>query len=68
METKRRNAESFHIAVARLLDSRHRYATRYATVAASVVANASVSNKVLTVQLESDPVVSFARTAARASR
>ncbi len=68
IETERRNAESSQVAVVRLLDSRHRYATRSATVADFVVANASVSNKVLNVhKIESDMVISFARTA-RASR
>ncbi len=50
IDTERRNAESSQGAVVRLLDRRHRYATRYATVADFVVANASVSNKVLNVQ------------------
>jgi hypothetical protein len=50
-----------------ILDKHHRYAIRPATVADSVVANASVSNKVLNVQPKSDPVISSARTA-RASR
>ena len=67
IETQRRNAESSQAAVVRLIYQRHRYATRYATVADSVVAIASVSNKILNVQPESDPVISFARTA-RASR
>jgi hypothetical protein len=49
-ETERRNAESEQAAVVRLLDRRHHYATRSATVDDSVVANASVSNKVLNVQ------------------
>ena len=58
IETEKRNAESSQVAVVRLLDQRHRYATRSATtVADSVVANASVSNKVLSVQPESDPVI-----------
>jgi hypothetical protein len=43
------------------------YATRSPKVADSVVVNASVLNKVLNVQPESDPVISSARTA-RASR
>jgi hypothetical protein len=43
IETERRNAESAQAATLRLLDQRHRFATRYAaTVADSVVANASV--------------------------
>ena len=67
IETERRNAESSQAAAVRLLDQCHRYATRSATVADSVVANASVSYKVLHVQPESDPVISSARTA-RASR
>ena len=48
-------------------DQRHRHATRYATIAASVVANALVLNKVLNVQPYFDPIISSARTA-RASR
>ena len=40
IETERRNAESSQVAGVRLLDQRHRYATRSATVADSVVANA----------------------------
>jgi hypothetical protein len=67
IETERRNAECLQAAVVQLLDHRHRYATRSATVADSVVANASVSNMVLNVQPESNPVISSARTA-RASR
>ena len=68
IETERRNAGSSQAAVVRLLDERHRYATRLATVANSVVANASVSNnKVLNVQPKFDPVISSAHTA-RASR
>jgi hypothetical protein len=51
IETERRYAESSQAAAFRLLDQRHRYATRYATVADSIVANASVSNKVLNVQI-----------------
>ena len=39
IETERWNAESLQAAVVRLLDQRHRYATRFATVADSVVAN-----------------------------
>ena len=66
-DTERRNAESSQAVVDRLLDKRHRYATRSATVVDSVVANTSVTNKVLNVQPESDPVISFARIA-RASR
>jgi hypothetical protein len=67
IETQRRNAESSQAAVVRLIYQRHRYATRYATVADSVVAKASTSNNVLNVQLASDPVISSARTA-RSSR
>jgi hypothetical protein len=67
IDTERRNAESSQAVVVRLLDRRHRYATRYPTVVDSVVANASVSNKVFNVQPESDPVISSARTS-RASR
>ncbi len=68
IDTERWNAESTQTAVVRLLDQRHRYATRSATtVADSVVANALVSNNVLNVQPEFDPVISSARTA-RASR
>ena len=67
INTERRNAESSRAAVVQLLDRRHRYATRSATAANFVVANASFSNKILNVQLESNPVISFARTA-RASR
>ena len=51
----------------RLLDQRHRYTTRSATVAASVVADALVSIKVSNVQPESDLVLSSAPTA-RASQ
>ena len=50
IKTERRNAESSRAAIVRLLDRRHRYATRFATVADFVVANASVLNKVLNVQ------------------
>ena len=67
IETERRNAENSQATVVQLLDRRHRYATRSATVADSVVANASISNKVLNVQPKSDPDISFSRTA-RASR
>ncbi len=67
IDTKRRNAESSQAAFVRLLDKRHRYATRFAIVTNSVVTNSSVSNKILNVQPEFDPVISFARTA-RASR
>jgi hypothetical protein len=67
IETERRNTEISQAAVVRLLDRRHRYATQFAMVADSVVANASVSNKVLIVQPEYDPVISSARTT-RASR
>ena len=67
IETERRNAESSQAEVIRLIDQRHRYATRSATVADSVVANALVLNNVMNVQPESDPVISSARTA-RASR
>ena len=69
IETERRNAKIKQAVVARAIEDRHRhrYATRSATVADSVVANASVSNKVLNVQQESDPVISSPRTA-RASR
>jgi hypothetical protein len=67
IETERRNAENSQAVVVRLLDQRHRYATRFATVADPVVANALVSNKVLNDQSESNPVISSARTA-RASR
>ena len=63
INTERRNAESSQVAGVRLLDRRHRYATRSATVADSVVANASVSNKALNVQPKSDSVISSARTA-----
>jgi hypothetical protein len=48
--TEKWNAESAQVAVVRLLDKRHRYATLSATVVDSVVANASVSNWVLHVQ------------------
>ena len=58
---------SSQAATVRLLDQRHCYATRSATVANSVVANASASNKVLNNQSESDLVITSARTA-RASR
>jgi hypothetical protein len=51
IETERRNAESSQAAFVRLLDRRHRYATRSATVADSAITNASVSNTVLNVQL-----------------
>ena len=47
IETERRNAESSQVAIVRLVDQRHCYATRSATVADSVVANALVSNKLL---------------------
>ena len=47
IETERRNAETSQVAVVLLLDRRHRYTTRSATVADSVVTNASASNKVL---------------------
>jgi hypothetical protein len=57
IDTERRNAESSQAALVRLIYRRHRYATRSATVADSVVVNASVSNKVLNVQPESDPVI-----------
>ena len=57
IEIERRNAESSKAASVRLLDRRHRYATRSATVADSIVANALVSNNVLNVQPESDPVI-----------
>ena len=67
IETERRNAKSSQAAYVRLLDRRHRYATRSATVVDSVVANASVLNNVLNVQPKSDPVISSTRTA-RASR
>ena len=67
IEIERRNAESSQAASIRLLDKRHRYATRSATVVDSVLANALVSNNVLNVQPKSDPVISCARTA-RASR
>ena len=67
IETEKRNAKSSHVAAVRLLDKRHLYVTRSATVADSVVENASVLNHVLNVQPESDPVISFARIA-RASR
>ncbi len=50
IETERRNAESSQVVVVRLLDRCHRCATRSATVADSVVANALVSNNVLNVQ------------------
>jgi len=65
--TEKRNAESTQAAAVQLLDRRHRYATRSATVADSVFANAPVSNKVLNVRPEYDPVNSSALTA-RASR
>ena len=61
IETERRNAESLQAAAVRLLDNRHRYATRSATIADSAVANASCPNKVLNL------VISSARIA-RASR
>ena len=68
IDTERRNAESLQAESVRLLDQRHRYATRFAaTVADSVVANASTSNNVLIVQPEFDPIIPSARTA-RASR
>ena len=67
IETERRNAESSQDVVDRLLDKRHRDATRSATVADSVVANHLVSNKVLNVQPTSDHAILFARTA-RATR
>ena len=67
IETERRNAGSAQVAAFRLLDKRHHYANRSATVAESVVANASVSNNVSNVQLESDPAISSAGIA-RASR
>jgi hypothetical protein len=67
IETERRNAESSQVAAVRLLDQRHRYATRSVTVADSVVANALARNKVLNDQSEFDPVISSARIA-RASR
>ena len=44
IETERRNAENSQATVVRLLDKRHRYATRSVTVADSVVANASILN------------------------
>ena len=47
IETERRNAESSKAAVFRLLDQRHRYATRSATVADSIVANTLILNMVL---------------------
>jgi hypothetical protein len=50
IETERRNAESFQVATVRLIDRRHRYATRFATITDFVDANASVSNKELNVQ------------------
>ena len=50
IETERRNAKSSQAAAVRLLNKRHCYATRSATVTDSVVANASDSNKVLNVQ------------------
>ena len=50
IETERRNAESSQVVLVRLIVKRHRYATRYATVADSVVVNPFVSNKVLNVQ------------------
>jgi hypothetical protein len=37
IDTERRNAESSQAASVRLLDQRHRYATRYAAVADSVI-------------------------------
>ena len=40
IDNERRNAESSQAAVVRLLDRRHRYATRSATVTDSAVANA----------------------------
>ena len=49
IETERWNAESSQVAIVRLLDRRHRYATRSATVVDSAVTNAQVSNKVLNV-------------------
>ena len=49
IETEKRNAESFQAAFVRLIDKCHRYDTRFATVADSVVANASISNNVLNV-------------------
>ena len=64
IETERWNAESSQVVVVRLLDKRHhRYATRSATVADSVVANPLFSNKVLNVQPEFDHIISVARTA-----
>jgi len=65
--TAKRKAESAQVAYVRFLDKRHRYATRIATVADSVVPNALVSNKVLNAQKESDPDILSTRTA-RASR
>ena len=62
IETEKRYAESLQVATVRLLDKRHQYATRLATVADSVVADASVSNKVLNFQPEFDLVISSART------
>ena len=67
VDTESRNAGSSQAVVVLLLDRHHRYATRYATVADFVVVNSSISNKVLNVQLESDLVIFFPRTA-RASR
>jgi len=53
IETERRNAESSQAAVARAIDDHHchRYATRSAMVADSVVSNASFSTTVLNVQV-----------------
>ncbi len=65
IDTERRNAESSQAASVLLLYKLHRYATR--SIANCVVTNSPVSNKILNVQPESDPVISFARTA-RASR
>ena len=60
IETERWNAKSSQAVDVRLLDEIHRYATRSATVADSVVANSSVSDKILNVQPKSDPVISSA--------
>ena len=52
IETERRNAESSQAATARTIDDwhHHRYVTRSATVADSVVANDLFSNRALNVQ------------------
>ncbi len=52
IESERHSVESSQAATVRLLDNkRHRFATRSAKVADSVVVTARVSNKVLNVQL-----------------